>query len=140
MNPCLHLAELQRGRFPAAPGPTGCCTIPELILLMLLQCFHVPYSALTMFISREQSERDSATAYRKNISFPSLLWLGGSHAWLLHCGSCWGTILLRCPAGRAHLIAPCPKVWCVMNIVQGLNCWFSSFHSSSLAPPADVLV
>lgn len=27
------------------------------------QCFHVPYSALTMFISSEQSERDSATAY-----------------------------------------------------------------------------
>lgn len=34
-----------------------------------LQCFHVPYSALTMFISREQSERDSATAYRKNHFF-----------------------------------------------------------------------
>nr|XP_042700644.1 sodium-dependent lysophosphatidylcholine symporter 1 isoform X2 [Chrysemys picta bellii] len=29
----------------------------------LVTCFHVPYSALTMFISREQSERDSATAY-----------------------------------------------------------------------------
>ncbi|XP_029983398.1 sodium-dependent lysophosphatidylcholine symporter 1-B-like isoform X2 [Sphaeramia orbicularis] len=27
-------------------------------------CFHVPYSALTMFISTEQKERDSATAYR----------------------------------------------------------------------------
>ncbi|GAA6213766.1 sodium-dependent lysophosphatidylcholine symporter 1-B-like [Lates japonicus] len=27
-------------------------------------CFHVPYSALTMFISSEQKERDSATAYR----------------------------------------------------------------------------
>ncbi|XP_039898234.1 sodium-dependent lysophosphatidylcholine symporter 1-B-like [Simochromis diagramma] len=27
-------------------------------------CFHVPYSALTMFISRDQKERDSATAYR----------------------------------------------------------------------------
>lgn len=32
-----------------------------------LQCFHVPYSALTMFISSEQSERDSATAYRKSL-------------------------------------------------------------------------
>nr|XP_035958708.1 sodium-dependent lysophosphatidylcholine symporter 1 isoform X2 [Halichoerus grypus] len=30
----------------------------------LVTCFHVPYSALTMFISTEQSERDSATAYR----------------------------------------------------------------------------
>ncbi|KAM3595513.1 uncharacterized protein V6R79_024578 [Siganus canaliculatus] len=27
-------------------------------------CFHVPYSALTMFISRDQKDRDSATAYR----------------------------------------------------------------------------
>ncbi|XP_028995824.1 sodium-dependent lysophosphatidylcholine symporter 1-B-like [Betta splendens] len=27
-------------------------------------CFHVPYSALTMFISSNQKERDSATAYR----------------------------------------------------------------------------
>ncbi|XP_042625538.1 sodium-dependent lysophosphatidylcholine symporter 1-A-like [Cyprinus carpio] len=33
----------------------------------LQTCFHVPYSALTMFISTEQKERDSATAYRKNI-------------------------------------------------------------------------
>uniref|UniRef100_A0A8B9KA96 Sodium-dependent lysophosphatidylcholine symporter 1-B n=1 Tax=Astyanax mexicanus TaxID=7994 RepID=A0A8B9KA96_ASTMX len=30
-------------------------------------CFHVPYSALTMFISSEQKERDSATAYRMTI-------------------------------------------------------------------------
>uniref|UniRef100_A0A8B9Q2Z2 Major facilitator superfamily domain containing 2A n=1 Tax=Apteryx owenii TaxID=8824 RepID=A0A8B9Q2Z2_APTOW len=36
----------------------------------LVTCFHVPYSALTMFISREQSERDSATAYRKSLSLP----------------------------------------------------------------------
>lgn len=34
------------------------------------QCFHVPYSALTMFISTEQSERDSATAYRKSLPNP----------------------------------------------------------------------
>ncbi|ROL49702.1 Sodium-dependent lysophosphatidylcholine symporter 1-A [Anabarilius grahami] len=33
----------------------------------LQTCFHVPYSALTMFISTEQSERDSATAYRMTI-------------------------------------------------------------------------
>uniref|UniRef100_G3P0X2 Major facilitator superfamily domain containing 2ab n=1 Tax=Gasterosteus aculeatus TaxID=69293 RepID=G3P0X2_GASAC len=31
------------------------------------QCFHVPYSALTMFISSEQKERDSATAYRMTV-------------------------------------------------------------------------
>nr|XP_055025395.1 sodium-dependent lysophosphatidylcholine symporter 1-A isoform X1 [Misgurnus anguillicaudatus] len=33
----------------------------------LQTCFHVPYSALTMFISTEQKERDSATAYRMTI-------------------------------------------------------------------------
>ncbi|KAK3572889.1 hypothetical protein QTP86_009894 [Hemibagrus guttatus] len=31
----------------------------------LQTCFHVPYSALTMFISSSQKERDSATAYRE---------------------------------------------------------------------------
>ncbi|XP_026800395.3 major facilitator superfamily domain-containing protein 2B isoform X2 [Pangasianodon hypophthalmus] len=30
----------------------------------LITCFHVPYSALTMFLSTDQQERDSATAYR----------------------------------------------------------------------------
>uniref|UniRef100_A0A3Q3VVB6 Uncharacterized protein n=1 Tax=Mola mola TaxID=94237 RepID=A0A3Q3VVB6_MOLML len=30
----------------------------------LITCFHVPYSALTMFLSMDQRERDSATAYR----------------------------------------------------------------------------
>uniref|UniRef100_UPI003590006C sodium-dependent lysophosphatidylcholine symporter 1 n=1 Tax=Myxine glutinosa TaxID=7769 RepID=UPI003590006C len=30
----------------------------------LLTCYHVPYSALTMFISSKQKERDSITAYR----------------------------------------------------------------------------
>ncbi|XP_017310606.1 sodium-dependent lysophosphatidylcholine symporter 1-B [Ictalurus punctatus] len=33
----------------------------------LQTCFHVPYSALTMFISAEQKERDSATAYRMTV-------------------------------------------------------------------------
>uniref|UniRef100_A0A096MGY1 MFSD2 lysolipid transporter A, lysophospholipid b n=1 Tax=Poecilia formosa TaxID=48698 RepID=A0A096MGY1_POEFO len=33
----------------------------------LQTCFHVPYSALTMFITSEQKERDSATAYRMTV-------------------------------------------------------------------------
>ncbi|KAM4796799.1 sodium-dependent lysophosphatidylcholine symporter 1 [Rhinophrynus dorsalis] len=33
----------------------------------LITCFHVPYSALTMFISKEQSDRDSATGYRMTV-------------------------------------------------------------------------
>lgn len=37
------------------------------IFQTLQTCFHVPYSALTMFISSEQRERDSATAYRMTV-------------------------------------------------------------------------
>ncbi|KAJ3583064.1 hypothetical protein NHX12_034509 [Muraenolepis orangiensis] len=33
----------------------------------LITCFHVPYSALTMFLSIDQKERDSATAYRMTL-------------------------------------------------------------------------
>lgn len=29
------------------------------------QCYHVPYSSLTMFLGGSQRDRDSATAYRK---------------------------------------------------------------------------
>ena len=75
------VGEGWRGRIPAFTSLNYTerqVPIPELILLVPLQCFHVPYSALTMFISREQSERDSATAYRKSISFPSSPWPGGS--------------------------------------------------------------
>uniref|UniRef100_A0A3Q2XEW5 MFSD2 lysolipid transporter B, sphingolipid n=1 Tax=Hippocampus comes TaxID=109280 RepID=A0A3Q2XEW5_HIPCM len=33
----------------------------------LITCYHVPYSALTMFLSTDQRERDSATAYRMTL-------------------------------------------------------------------------
>nr|XP_057912309.1 major facilitator superfamily domain-containing protein 2B [Doryrhamphus excisus]XP_057912310.1 major facilitator superfamily domain-containing protein 2B [Doryrhamphus excisus] len=33
----------------------------------LITCYHVPYSALTMFLSTDQQERDSATAYRMTV-------------------------------------------------------------------------
>nr|XP_006000108.2 PREDICTED: major facilitator superfamily domain-containing protein 2B [Latimeria chalumnae] len=36
-------------------------------ILLSTKCFHVPYSALTMFLSTEQKERDSATAYRMTV-------------------------------------------------------------------------
>uniref|UniRef100_A0A3P8R7U1 Major facilitator superfamily domain containing 2B n=1 Tax=Astatotilapia calliptera TaxID=8154 RepID=A0A3P8R7U1_ASTCA len=36
----------------------------------LITCFHVPYSALTMFLSTDQKERDSATAYPNLSAFP----------------------------------------------------------------------
>lgn len=38
------------------------------ILFQTLQtCYHVPYSSLTMFITSDQKERDSATAYRMTV-------------------------------------------------------------------------
>ncbi|XP_078069703.1 sodium-dependent lysophosphatidylcholine symporter 1-like [Mustelus asterias] len=40
----------------------------------LLTCFHVPYSALVMFLSSDQKERDSATAYRMTMeAFGSMI-------------------------------------------------------------------
>ncbi|XP_059209292.1 sodium-dependent lysophosphatidylcholine symporter 1-B-like [Centropristis striata] len=50
------------------PFEQGSKVVWYLIFYCLFQsmqtCFHVPYSALTMFISTDQKERDSATAYR----------------------------------------------------------------------------
>ena len=47
-------------------------------LLFLLscspQCFHVPYSALTMFLSTDQRERDSATAYRTSPPYTPIIY------------------------------------------------------------------
>uniref|UniRef100_A0A8C9TAV9 MFSD2 lysolipid transporter B, sphingolipid n=1 Tax=Scleropages formosus TaxID=113540 RepID=A0A8C9TAV9_SCLFO len=39
----------------------------------LITCFHVPYSALTMFLSTNQKERDSATAYSRTKRRRSLI-------------------------------------------------------------------
>uniref|UniRef100_A0A3Q2TUD4 MFSD2 lysolipid transporter A, lysophospholipid b n=1 Tax=Fundulus heteroclitus TaxID=8078 RepID=A0A3Q2TUD4_FUNHE len=43
------------------------------IFQTLQTCFHVPYSALTMFITSEQKERDSATAYRMTVEVFGIL-------------------------------------------------------------------
>uniref|UniRef100_A0A8C0JRV4 MFSD2 lysolipid transporter A, lysophospholipid n=1 Tax=Canis lupus dingo TaxID=286419 RepID=A0A8C0JRV4_CANLU len=65
----------QWGGMRVVPGPVGlvqeatwaCPSSDWLTASLPCQCFHVPYSALTMFISTEQSERDSATAYRMTV-------------------------------------------------------------------------
>lgn len=75
---------------PELRGTPRSC--PKPVLPVPLQCFHVPYSALTMFISREQSERDSATAYRKHF-LPFLAVSGGQ---LL------GAVLVQELAGLTH--------------------------------------
>ncbi|XP_075051370.1 sodium-dependent lysophosphatidylcholine symporter 1 [Mixophyes fleayi] len=53
------------------PGFSSCQVLWYLTFYCLFQtlvtCFHVPYSALTMFISKEQSDRDSATGYRMTV-------------------------------------------------------------------------
>uniref|UniRef100_A0A3B5KV92 MFSD2 lysolipid transporter A, lysophospholipid b n=1 Tax=Xiphophorus couchianus TaxID=32473 RepID=A0A3B5KV92_9TELE len=60
------------------------------IFQTLQTCFHVPYSALTMFITSEQKERDSATAYRMTVEV---------------LGTVLGTAIQGQIVGNAH--APC---------------------------------
>ncbi|XP_022431073.1 sodium-dependent lysophosphatidylcholine symporter 1 isoform X4 [Delphinapterus leucas] len=74
---CLFetLVTVSMGRGAGSPwGLRGWCPKPHVCpasdwprASLPCQCFHVPYSALTMFISTEQSERDSATAYRMTV-------------------------------------------------------------------------
>lgn len=58
---CEELHELAKLAFFFLNSASVFCASPY-------QCFHVPYSALTMFISSEQKERDSATAYSEYFS------------------------------------------------------------------------
>uniref|UniRef100_A0A3P8UEF3 MFSD2 lysolipid transporter A, lysophospholipid n=1 Tax=Cynoglossus semilaevis TaxID=244447 RepID=A0A3P8UEF3_CYNSE len=50
--------------FPFENGKFIWCLIFYCLFQTMQTCFHVPYSALTMFITSDQKERDSATAYR----------------------------------------------------------------------------
>uniref|UniRef100_A0A3Q3BHT7 MFSD2 lysolipid transporter A, lysophospholipid b n=1 Tax=Kryptolebias marmoratus TaxID=37003 RepID=A0A3Q3BHT7_KRYMA len=52
---------------PFANGKVFWYIIFYCLFQTLQTCFHVPYSALTMFISSDQKERDSATAYRMTV-------------------------------------------------------------------------
>lgn len=100
-SPACPLLSCTERQIPPRPSPLGFYILPEPILLVPSQCFHVPYSALTMFISREQSERDSATAYRKSFPpfpfppfpFPFIPWGFG--------GSCSAAGLAHFSLGRA---------------------------------------
>ncbi len=38
-------------------------------LCPLMQCIHVPYTALTMHLSNDNKERDSVTLYREFVSW-----------------------------------------------------------------------
>ncbi|KAL0961816.1 hypothetical protein UPYG_G00332080 [Umbra pygmaea] len=78
----------------------------------LQTCFHVPYSALTMFISDEQKERDSATAYRMTVEV---------------LGTVIGTAVQGQIVGMAN--APCIQLPSDVN-TEGLN--------SSLLSPQEV--
>ncbi|XP_048849441.1 sodium-dependent lysophosphatidylcholine symporter 1-B [Brienomyrus brachyistius] len=52
---------------PVEKGKVAWYLVFYCLFQTLQTCFHVPYSALTMFISSEQKERDSATAYRMTV-------------------------------------------------------------------------
>nr|XP_020459444.1 major facilitator superfamily domain-containing protein 2B-like [Monopterus albus]XP_020459445.1 major facilitator superfamily domain-containing protein 2B-like [Monopterus albus] len=59
----------------------------------LITCFHVPYSALTMFLSTDQKERDSATAYRMTMEV---------------LGTLLGAAIQGQIVASAHTRKPCP--------------------------------
>uniref|UniRef100_A0A674NX51 MFSD2 lysolipid transporter A, lysophospholipid a n=1 Tax=Takifugu rubripes TaxID=31033 RepID=A0A674NX51_TAKRU len=67
-------------------------------------CFHVPYSALTMFISTDQTERDSATAYRMTIEV---------------LGTVLGTAIQGQIVGGTN---DCPFPWMTYMISTGVIC------------------
>lgn len=67
-----------------------------------LTCYHVPYSALTMFISSDQKERDSATAYRMTVEV-------------------LGTVLGTAIHGQIVGIAQSPCIPGPDEVVQNLN-------------------
>ncbi|MEQ2220099.1 Sodium-dependent lysophosphatidylcholine symporter 1-B [Ilyodon furcidens] len=75
---------------PFVDGKVIWCIFFYCIFQTLQTCFHVPYSALTMFITSEQKERDSATAYRMTVEV---------------LGSLLGTAIQGQIVGMAH--APC---------------------------------
>lgn len=61
----MQTVSMSRGHLVSPLVPVCVRRWPDCVRsLHALQCFHVPYSALTMFISHDQKERDSATAYR----------------------------------------------------------------------------
>ncbi|KAM3596624.1 uncharacterized protein V6R79_018257 [Siganus canaliculatus] len=74
------------------------------IFQTLQTCFHVPYSALTMFISSEQKERDSATAYRMTVEV---------------MGTVLGTAIQGQIVGMAN--APCVPVYSDMSMADMSN-------------------
>ena len=41
------------------------CMCMLLLMCCLVQCIHVPYTALTMHLSNDNKERDSVTLYRE---------------------------------------------------------------------------
>lgn len=61
----LHLNMKKNLNFSFEPLSVDSVSSLTFSWILTFQCYHVPYSALTMFISSEQAERDSATAYRE---------------------------------------------------------------------------
>ncbi|KAA0710538.1 Sodium-dependent lysophosphatidylcholine symporter 1-B [Triplophysa tibetana] len=79
----------------------------------LQTCFHVPYSALTMFISTDQKERDSATAYRMTVEV---------------LGTLIGTAVQGQIVGMAN--APCIQTREDLNSTAGLEVNITESHGS----------
>lgn len=66
MNVTFSILHADVSRVSPSPFSVSAAVVPSCLFFAPFQCFHVPYSALTMFLSTDQKERDSATAYRKS--------------------------------------------------------------------------
>ncbi|XP_016151263.1 major facilitator superfamily domain-containing protein 2B [Sinocyclocheilus grahami] len=104
----------------------------------LITCFHVPYSALTMFLSTDQRERDSATAYRMTVEVLGTLVgaaiqgqiVASAHA-LKHCphrnlttghlGNSSGTEIIRSLALSQDFLSHAKEVYMIAaGVIGGL--------------------
>ncbi|XP_051952210.1 sphingosine-1-phosphate transporter MFSD2B-like isoform X1 [Xyrauchen texanus] len=104
----------------------------------LITCFHVPYSALTMFLCTDQQERDSATAYRMTMEVLGTLVgaaiqgqiVASAHT-LKHCshrnlsaghlGNSSGTKIIRSLALSHDLLSDAKEVYMIAaGVIGGL--------------------
>uniref|UniRef100_A0A669F929 MFSD2 lysolipid transporter B, sphingolipid n=1 Tax=Oreochromis niloticus TaxID=8128 RepID=A0A669F929_ORENI len=74
----------------------------------LITCFHVPYSALTMFLSTDQKERDSATAYRMTMEV---------------LGTLVGAAIQGQIVASAHTLKHCPTNNMSAANLSAFPCW-----------------
>ncbi|XP_030054662.1 sphingosine-1-phosphate transporter MFSD2B isoform X1 [Microcaecilia unicolor] len=86
----------------------------------LTTVFHVPYSTLTMFLSTDQKERDSATAYRMTVEV---------------LGTLLGAAVQGQIVASAHISARCALNNETANFIENTTHVALGSHNSSLSQP-----